>query len=131
MNSETPMSFSYIAHLLISTTTCIAQFLSLSDDTPVISLCFAMILLQFLPVRLLASSFLIFLAQIEKINSKGNPKYNQPGGLLIQVTTNILPTPASVGHQRTESTSTGCNQWLSLAKIALKVPLAGRNRSLT
>ena len=42
----------------------------------------------------------------------------------------ILPTPAGVGHQRTKSTSIGCNQWLSLAKIALKVPLAGRNRSL-
>jgi hypothetical protein len=36
---------------------------------------------------------------------------------------NILPTPAGVGHQRTESTNTGCNQWLSLVKIALKVPL--------
>jgi len=29
-----------------------------------------------------------------------------------------------------ESISIGCNQWLSLAKIALKVPPAGRNRSL-
>jgi hypothetical protein len=29
-----------------------------------------------------------------------------------------------------ESTSIGCNQWLSLAKITLKVPLDGRNRSL-
>ena len=28
------------------------------------------------------------------------------------------------------STNTGCNQWLSLAKIALKVSSAGRNRSL-
>jgi len=44
--------------------------------------------------------------------------------------TNTLPTPAKVGHQRTESTNIGCNQWLSLAKIALKVPLAGRNHSL-
>ena len=41
-----------------------------------------------------------------------------------------LLTHASAGHQRTESTNTGCNQWLSLAKIALKTPLAGRNRSL-
>jgi hypothetical protein len=41
-----------------------------------------------------------------------------------------LATPAGVGHQRTESTSIGCNQWLSVAKIiALKVSLAGRNRS--
>ena len=29
-----------------------------------------------------------------------------------------------------KSTNTGCNQWLSLAKITLKVPHAGRNRSL-
>jgi hypothetical protein len=29
-----------------------------------------------------------------------------------------------------EITSIGCNQWLSLAKIALKVPLVGRNCSL-
>jgi hypothetical protein len=36
----------------------------------------------------------------------------------------------SVGHQRTESTNIGCNQWLSLAKIALKMSLADRNRSL-
>ena len=43
---------------------------------------------------------------------------------------NTLPTPVGVGHQWTESTSIGCNQWLSLAKIALKVPPAGRNRSL-
>jgi hypothetical protein len=35
-----------------------------------------------------------------------------------------------VGHQWTESTSTGYNQWLSLAKIALKLPPVGRNRSL-
>ena len=41
----------------------------------------------------------------------------------------IIPTLANAGHQWTESTSTGCNQWLSLAKIALKVPHAGRNRS--
>jgi hypothetical protein len=43
---------------------------------------------------------------------------------------NTLPAPAGAGHQRTESTSTGCIQWLSLAKIALNVPLPGRNRSL-
>ena len=41
-----------------------------------------------------------------------------------------LHTPAGAAHQWTESTNTGCNQWLSLAKITLKVPLAGRNRSL-
>jgi hypothetical protein len=29
-----------------------------------------------------------------------------------------------------ESISIGCNQWLSLAKIALKVPHVGRNCSL-
>jgi hypothetical protein len=29
-----------------------------------------------------------------------------------------------------ESTNTGCNQWLSLAKIALKVPHACRNHLL-
>ena len=40
------------------------------------------------------------------------------------------PTQTGVGHQWTESTSFGCNQWLSLAKLALKVPLAGRSRSL-
>jgi hypothetical protein len=44
--------------------------------------------------------------------------------------TNTLPTLAGDGHQWTESINTGCNQWLSLAKIALKMPLAGRNRSL-
>jgi hypothetical protein len=44
--------------------------------------------------------------------------------------TNTLPTLDGVGHQRTESTNIGCNQWLSLAKIALKVSLADRNRSL-
>jgi hypothetical protein len=45
-------------------------------------------------------------------------------------TSHTLPTHVGVGHQRIESTSIGCNQWLSLAKIALKVPLAGRNCSL-
>jgi hypothetical protein len=44
--------------------------------------------------------------------------------------TYTLPTRVGVGHQRMESTSIGCNQWLSLAKITLKVPHAGRNRSL-
>ena len=43
---------------------------------------------------------------------------------------NTLPTPAGAGHQWTENTINGCNQWLSLAKIALKVPPACRNRSL-
>jgi hypothetical protein len=36
---------------------------------------------------------------------------------------NILPTSSGAGYQWTESTNTGCNQWLSLAKIALKVPM--------
>ena len=40
------------------------------------------------------------------------------------------PTLTGVGHQRTVSTSIGCNQWLSLAKTILKVALVGRNRSL-
>ena len=40
------------------------------------------------------------------------------------------PTVTGAGHQRTVSTSTGCNQWLSLAKTLLKVALVGRNRSL-
>jgi hypothetical protein len=44
--------------------------------------------------------------------------------------TYTLPTPVGVGHQWTENTNTGCNQWLSLAKIALKVPPVGRNCSL-
>jgi hypothetical protein len=44
--------------------------------------------------------------------------------------TYTLPTPAGAGHQWTESTNIGCNQWLLLAKIALKVPPAGRNCSL-
>jgi hypothetical protein len=44
--------------------------------------------------------------------------------------TYTLPKPVGVGLQRTESTNIGCNQWLSLAKIVLKVPLASRNRSL-
>ena len=43
---------------------------------------------------------------------------------------NSPPTLTGVGHQWMESTNIGCNQWLSLAKIALKVPHAGRNRSL-
>ena len=34
------------------------------------------------------------------------------------------------GHQRTVSTSKGCNQWLSLAKTLRKVALDGGNRSL-
>jgi len=46
------------------------------------------------------------------------------------VTLNTLPTHVGAGHQRTESTNTSCNQWLSLAKIALKIPLADRTRSL-
>jgi hypothetical protein len=41
-----------------------------------------------------------------------------------------LPTLDGVGHQWTEGTSTGCNQWLTLAKIALKMPHAGRSCSL-
>ena len=41
-----------------------------------------------------------------------------------------LPTHVGVGHEWTESTNTGCNQWLSLAKITLKVSPAGRNHSL-
>ena len=40
------------------------------------------------------------------------------------------PTLIGAGHQRTVSTSKGCNQWFSLAKILLKVALAGGNRSL-
>ena len=32
-------------------------------------------------------------------------------------------TLIGAGHQRTVSTSTGCNQWLSLAKTLLKVAL--------
>ena len=40
------------------------------------------------------------------------------------------PTLTGAGHQRTVSTNIGCNQWLSLAKSALKVALAGWNRSL-
>jgi hypothetical protein len=49
---------------------------------------------------------------------------------MVWFVTYTLPTPVGAGHQGTESTSTGCNQWLSLANIALKVPPAGRNRSL-
>ena len=40
------------------------------------------------------------------------------------------PTLTSVGHQWTVSTNIGCNQWLSLLELALKVVLAGRNRLL-
>jgi hypothetical protein len=47
-----------------------------------------------------------------------------------RLVSNPLLTPAGVGHKRTESTNIGCNQWLSLAKIGLKVSLVGRNRSL-
>jgi hypothetical protein len=49
---------------------------------------------------------------------------------LVRIQTYSPPTLTTVGHQWTESTSTGCNQWLSLAKIALKVPTACRNHSL-
>ena len=45
-------------------------------------------------------------------------------------TTYSPPTLTGVSHQWTESTNIGCNQWLPLAKIALKVPHADRNRSL-
>ena len=44
--------------------------------------------------------------------------------------TNSPPTHASAGHQSTVSTSTGCNQWLSLAELGLKVAPYGRNHSL-
>ena len=40
------------------------------------------------------------------------------------------PTLTGAGHQWTVSTNTGCTQWLSLAKPALKVAPTGRNRSL-
>ena len=40
------------------------------------------------------------------------------------------PTLTVPGHQRTVSTSKGCNHWLSLAKTLLKVALAGGNRSM-
>ena len=46
---------------------------------------------------------------------------------------NSPPILIGAGHQRhqqTVSTSTVCNQWLSLAKTLLKVALAGRNHSL-
>ena len=39
-------------------------------------------------------------------------------------------TLTGAGHHWTVSTSTSCNEWLSLAKTLLKVALAGRNRSL-
>ena len=44
----------------------------------------------------------------------------------------LIPHPHILvcGHQRTVSTSKGCNQWFSLAKTLLKVALAGGNRSL-
>ena len=51
----------------------------------------------------------------------------------FKITNLLIPSPhllVHAGHLWTESTNTGCNQWLSLAKIALKVPHAGRNRSL-
>ena len=44
--------------------------------------------------------------------------------------TYTLPTHVGVGRQWTESTSIGCNQWLSLVKMTLRVSLVGRNRSL-
>ena len=40
------------------------------------------------------------------------------------------PTLTGAGPQRTVSTNTGCNRWLSLAKTLSKVILAGRNRLL-
>lgn len=46
------------------------------------------------------------------------------------VNTNSPPTPTSADHQWTYSTSSGYIQWLSLAKLALKVTLADRSRSL-
>jgi len=44
----------------------------------------------------------------------------------------VIPSPRLLvlATSEPESTITGCNQWLALAKIALKVPHAGRNRSL-
>jgi hypothetical protein len=60
--------------------------------------------------------------------------YIRAGGSLmldkIFLLTYTLPTPIGVGHHQTKSTNTGGNQWLSLTKITLKVPLVGRNRSL-
>ena len=43
---------------------------------------------------------------------------------------NSPPTLIGMGHQWTENTNIGCNQRLSLAKLALKVPPIDRNRSL-
>ena len=51
---------------------------------------------------------------------------NLPSGKLM----NTLPTPAGVSHQWTESINTRCNQWISLAKITLKVSPAGWNCEL-
>ena len=42
----------------------------------------------------------------------------------------VRPRLLVSGHQRTVSTSKGCNQWLSLAKTLLNATLAGGNRSL-
>ena len=49
-------------------------------------------------------------------NGSSSPRLNQP--------------LTGVGHQWTVSTSTGCNQWFSLAKAILKVAFASRNHSL-
>ena len=58
-------------------------------------------------------------------------KWETSGGFPIIIEeSNSPPTLTGVGHQWTVSTSTGCNQWLSLVKSTLKVLPAGRNLSL-
>ena len=65
----------------------------------------------------------------------GRNKVNHPTVIAIVILMSLSstyspPTLTGAGHQRTVSTSTRCNQWLSLAITLLKVALAGRNRSL-
>jgi hypothetical protein len=51
--------------------------------------------------------------------------------LFVFISSTYSPsTFTGVGYQWTVSTSTSCNQWLSLAKPTLKVPPPGRVRSL-
>ena len=57
---------------------------------------------------------------------------NPQGVCIMFLDSSLIARPHLLvpGHQRTMSTSNGCNQWVPLAKTLLKVALAGGNRSL-
>jgi hypothetical protein len=75
-----------------------------------------------------ASQCLVDLSIERSYNMKGF--YQRWPKMTSESPSYTLPTPAGAGHWGMESTSIGCNQWFSRAKITPKMPHAGRNRSL-